>query len=74
MKTDRNEAITENDQFLIIYSRNRKNEVLLRNAQIRTLQHFLISVRLRKQALFQAQTQLSREAAAQLYGFMLELD
>lgn len=51
MKTDRNEAITKNDQFLIIYSRE-KNEVLLRNAQIRILQHFVISVGLRKQALF----------------------
>lgn len=52
MKTDRNEAITKNDQFLIIYSREKKNEVLLRNAQIRILQHFVISVRLQKQALF----------------------
>lgn len=45
MKTDRNEAITKNHQFLIIYSR-KKNEALLRNAQIRILQHFVISVRL----------------------------
>lgn len=49
MKTDRNEAITKNDQFLIIYSR-KKNEVLLRNAQIRILQHSVISVRRQKQA------------------------
>lgn len=49
MKTDRNEAITKNDQFLIIYSRRgEKNEVLLRNAQIGILQHFVISVGLQK--------------------------
>lgn len=58
MKSDRNEAITKNDQFLIIYSgRGRegggwKYEVLLRNAQIRILQHFVIRVGRREQALF----------------------
>lgn len=62
MKSDRNEAITKNDQFLIIYSgRGRgwggaagvgKYEVLLRNAQIRILQHFAIRVGRGEQALF----------------------
>lgn len=57
MKSDRNEAITKNDQFLIIYSGRRgrrgwKYEVLLRNAQIRILQHFVIRVGRREQALF----------------------
>lgn len=50
MKTDRNEAITKNDQFLIICSRG-GNGVLLRNAQIGILQHSVISTGLRKQAL-----------------------
>lgn len=45
MKTDRNEAITKNDQFLIICSRG-ENGVLLRNAQIGILQHSVISTRL----------------------------
>lgn len=65
MKSDRNEAITKNDQFLIIYSGGwggqKKNEVLLRNAQIRIPQHFVISAgRLRKtRFVFRAQTQLT---------------
>lgn len=57
MKSDRNEAITKNDQFLIIYSGRGVwgggYEVLLRNAQIRILQHFVIRVGRREQALFQ---------------------
>lgn len=50
MKTDRNEAITKKDQFLIICSRG-ENGVLLRNAEIGILQHSVISAGPRKQAL-----------------------
>lgn len=57
MKSDRNEAITKNDQFLIFYS-GREGGVLLRNAQIRILQHFVISVGRREQA-FVSPTQLA---------------
>ncbi len=36
----------------LLKEQKKEDEVLLRNAQIRILQHFVISVRLRKQALF----------------------
>lgn len=70
MKTDRNEAITKNDQFLIICSRG-ENGVLLRNAQIGILQPSVISTGPRKNKLcFKIQTQLKWKAARPgFYGY-----
>lgn len=72
MKSDRNEAITKNDQFLIIYSGRDgdlggwKYEVLLRNAQIRILQHFVIRVGRREQALFRRSDTISMRGCQRL--------
>lgn len=68
MKTDRNEAITKNDQFLIICSRG-ENGVLLRNAQIEILQHSVISTGLRKQALLLDSDTINTAARLSFYGY-----